>query len=124
MVLMPSSFRSSLLKKWLGSWLKWGRPERLRKNRDRHFAAMSAEVQHLEDRVLLSAPTVTSGSSNLAANATSVVIAGTNFDPIVANNSVTFNDGAAGTVTAATSTSLTVTFSTKPTAAGSLTAVV
>ncbi len=35
-----------------------------------------------------------------------------------------FNDGAIGTVTAATATSLTVTFATKPTSAGSLTAIV
>ena len=37
---------------------------------------------------------------------------------------MTFNDGAAGTVTSATATSLIVTFLTDPTAAGSLTAVV
>ena len=62
--------------------------------------------------------------ANLAANATTVTITGLAFDPIAANNTVVFNDGAAGTVTVATSTSLIVTFSTKPTTAGSLTAVV
>src|SRR5439155_256668 len=41
-----------------------------------------------------------------------------------ANNTVVFNDSAVGTVTAATATSLTVTFSAQPAATGSLTAVV
>lgn len=69
-------------------------------------------------------PVVTSSTSNLAADASTITIAGTAFSPTAANNSVSFNNGAVGTVTAATSTSLTVTFSTKPTIAGSLTAVV
>jgi hypothetical protein len=69
-------------------------------------------------------PVVTVNTSNLAANATTLTIAGSGFDPTPGNNSVTFNNGAAGTVTAATPTSLTVTFSTAPSAAGSLTAVV
>ncbi len=60
----------------------------------------------------------------MAANATTITINGFGFDPTAANNTVTFNDGAVGTVTTATATSLTVTFSTKPTTAGSLTAVV
>src|SRR6185436_11065567 len=51
-------------------------------------------------------------------------IAGFGFSTTAGNNTVVFNDGAVGTVTAATATSLTVTFSTKPTSAGSLTAVV
>jgi hypothetical protein len=60
----------------------------------------------------------------LAANATTVTIRGFGFDPTAAHNTVVFNNGAVGTVTAATGTSLTVTFSTKPTAVGSLTAIV
>ncbi len=69
-------------------------------------------------------PVVTASTSNLAASASSLTIAGFGFSPVLANNSVALNNGAAGTVTAATPTSLTVTFSTKPAAAGSLTAVV
>jgi len=67
---------------------------------------------------------VTSSTATLAASATTITIHGFGFDPTAANNRVTFNDGAVGTVTAATATTLTVTFSTRPTAAGSLTAVV
>src|SRR5205807_6046249 len=48
----------------------------------------------------------------LAANASSVTIIGIGFDTTASNNTVVFNDGAAGTVTAATATSLTVSFST------------
>ncbi len=69
-------------------------------------------------------PVVTSSTASLAANATTFTINGFGFDPTAANNTVVFNDGAVGTVTAATATSLTVTFSTEPTTAGSLTAVV
>ena len=73
---------------------------------------------------MLSGVTVTADTSNLLADAAAISISGSGFDPIVANNSVVFNDGAVGTVTAATSTSLTVEFSTDPTTAGNLTAVV
>src|SRR6185436_16040515 len=69
-------------------------------------------------------PVVTSSTSNLAASATTLTIAGFGFDTTAGNNTVVFNDGAVGTVTAATATSLTVTFSTKPTGVGSLTAIV
>ncbi len=69
-------------------------------------------------------PVVTSSTANLAANASQITINGFGFNPTAANNTVAFNDGAVGTVTAATATSLTVTFSTKPKTAGSLTAVV
>jgi sugar lactone lactonase YvrE len=69
-------------------------------------------------------PTVTSNSGSLAANAGSITIAGMGFDPVAGNNSVSFNDGAVGTVANATTTSLTVNFTTKPTTAGSLTAIV
>jgi hypothetical protein len=69
-------------------------------------------------------PAVTSSTSNLSAGATSLTIAGVGFDPTIANDSVVFNDGAVGTVTAATATSLSVSLSTDPATAGSLTAVV
>ncbi|MEI6235304.1 MAG: PKD domain-containing protein [Planctomycetota bacterium] len=69
-------------------------------------------------------PTVTLNTTNLAQNAPTVIITGTNFATIVANNSVVLNLGAAGTVTAATATQLTVQFTTQPTATGSLTVVV
>ncbi|WP_143393713.1 beta strand repeat-containing protein [Fimbriiglobus ruber] len=69
-------------------------------------------------------PVVTPRTADLAINATSIVIGGTGFDPDKANDSVTFSDGAAGTVTAATPTSLTIAFSTPPTGPGSLTVVV
>jgi hypothetical protein len=72
----------------------------------------------------VAAPSVTSSASNLALNAATLIIAGSGFDTIAANNTVTFNNGAAGTVTAATSTQLTVTFTSPPTSTGSLTAVV
>ena len=68
-------------------------------------------------------PTVTANTSNLAADSSTVVIAGTGFDSTAVNNRVVFNNGAVGTVTNATSTALTVTFSTRP-AAGNLTAIV
>ncbi|OWK43391.1 FG-GAP repeat domain-containing protein [Fimbriiglobus ruber] len=69
-------------------------------------------------------PVVTAGTAVLAANGTSLTIAGFGFDPTTANNAVTFNDGVVGSVTAATPTSLTVTLTTNPTKAGNLTAVV
>lgn len=57
-------------------------------------------------------------------DAATVEISGTGFSETPSENTVTFNLGAAGTVTASTTTSLTVTFDTQPTATGSLTAVV
>src|SRR6185437_8640786 len=69
-------------------------------------------------------PVVTSSTVNLAADATTMTINGFGFDTTPGNNTIVFNDGAAGTVSAATATSLTVTISTPPTAVGALTAVV
>jgi len=69
-------------------------------------------------------PTVTSNSTVMAISATTITIAGTGFDSVAANDTVLFNDGAVGAVTSATSTLLTVTFSTRPNATGALTAVV
>ncbi|NBS02760.1 MAG: hypothetical protein EBS72_11650, partial [Rhizobiales bacterium] len=68
------------------------------------------------------APTVTVNTNNLANNATTLIITGTGFDPIAANNTVSFSSGT-GTVTSATATQLTVTFNTAPTL-GTLGAVV
>jgi|GEM_PF-641641 len=67
-------------------------------------------------------PAITASTVSLALNASGVVITGTGFDPVVANNTVVFNDGAVGSITAASTTSLVVSFTTKPTALGSLTA--
>src|SRR5262249_33443552 len=52
------------------------------------------------------APVVTPSTASLPANAASVVINGFGFDPTAANNTVTFNDGAVGTVSSASATSL------------------
>jgi RHS repeat-associated protein len=55
-------------------------------------------------------PTITSFTPTEGPVGTSVTITGTNFDPVPANNTVTFN-GVTATVTAATATSLTTTVS-------------
>ena len=68
-------------------------------------------------------PTVTSNNANLAINATTLTIAGTGFDT-VGSNTVTFNNGAVGNVTSATTTLLTVNLTTPPSTIGSLTAIV
>ena len=67
---------------------------------------------------------VTPTTTNLALSANTVTITGAGFDTNTANDSVTFNDGAVGTVSSATATSLVVGFTTQPTALGALTAVV
>ena len=67
---------------------------------------------------------VTPNSDYLAINAPTLVIAGSGFSATANQNTVTFNLGAVGTVTSATTTELTITFSTQPTSTGSLTAVV
>src|SRR5262249_43907450 len=54
-------------------------------------------------------PVVTSSTANLAANATSMTIAGFGFDSTAGNNTVVFSGGATGSVTAATHTQLTIT---------------
>jgi preprotein translocase subunit YajC len=69
-------------------------------------------------------PVVASNSANLANGATTMTINGFGFDPIAANNTVVFNNGAVGTVTSATATSLSISFSTPPAISGALTAVV
>jgi hypothetical protein len=73
---------------------------------------------------IVGAPTVTMNTTNIAQNAPTIVIGGTNFSATPANNTVVFNLGAAGTVTGSTATQLTVTFTTPPSTTGPLTAVV
>ncbi len=73
--------------------------------------------------VTIVAPTVTLNTANLASNATTLTIAGTGFNTIAANNTVTLSSGT-GTVTNATPNQLTITFTTLPSASGSLTAII
>ena len=54
-------------------------------------------------------PVVTPSTASLAANATSLVINGFGFDPIAANDVVSFGGGVTGTVSTATANQLTVT---------------
>ena len=76
------------------------------------------------DVTLTVLPTVTLNTSNLTITTPTLTITGTGFDTTPANNIVSFNNGAIGTVTSATSTQLTIDFSTLPTSTGSLTAIV
>ena len=72
-----------------------------------------------------SAPTVNQNLASLPDTSTTITITGTNFDATTpGNNLVTFNLGVVGTVTASTTTQLTVTLSVPPTALGALTAVI
>src|SRR5205085_1351707 len=72
---------------------------------------------------IVAAPTVTPNTTNRAQNATTLIINGTGFDT-APENTVVVNLSAVATVTAATATQLTVTFTTTPTSLGDLTAVV
>lgn len=76
------------------------------------------------DVTLTALPTVNLNTSNLTITTPTLTITGTGFDTTPANNIVSFNNGAIGTVTSATSTQLTIDFSTLPTSTGSLTAIV
>ena len=69
-------------------------------------------------------PTVTSSTANLGINADTLIINGFGFSTTPGNNTVVLNNGADGTVTGATATQLIVTFGTKPTSLGNLTATV
>ena len=91
-------------------------------NPRRQSAYRKLNLEALEDRTLPSIGIVTPNTANLPINAISVTIGGAGFDPNKSNDAVIFNDGAFGAVTAATATSLTVTFSTMPASVGSLTA--
>jgi hypothetical protein len=72
----------------------------------------------------LGAPSLVTTGEDLLAGSASMTIYGAGFDPVAANNTVSFSGGAVGTVTAATAASLTISFSTPPTTLGALTAVV
>jgi hypothetical protein len=68
-------------------------------------------------------PVVTISTANLAITANTMTISGYGFSTVAANNRVVFNNGAIGTVTAATATTLTITFTTRPNRTGALTAI-
>jgi hypothetical protein len=61
------------------------------------------------EQVATVVPVVTANRTTLAVNATTLIIHGFGFSSTAANNTVTFNGGATGTVTQATPTALTVT---------------
>ena len=73
---------------------------------------------------ILGIPTVMPSAAGRAVSAPTLVITGTNFDPTASGNLVVLNLGAAGTVTSATATQVTVTLTAAPTSIGVLTAVV
>lgn len=70
-----------------------------------------------------SAPTVTVNTANIAYNAGSITITGTNFDPTPANNTWIFNEGVTGTTASVSGTTSAVVTITNATSNGSLTAV-
>jgi hypothetical protein len=72
----------------------------------------------------MTTPFISASTSFLPGTATTMTITGTGFDATAAHNSITFNDGVIGTITAATTTQLTVALSHSPTGLGNLTAVV
>ena len=67
---------------------------------------------------------VTANTSTIADTSTAVTINGSGFSTTPTSDSVTFNLGVTGSVTSATSSQLTVSLTSPPTATGSLTAVV
>ena len=69
-------------------------------------------------------PSVTLNNRILAPNSNTISIKGTGFSTTANKNTVTFSNGAVGTITAATATELTVTLTTQPTSTGALTAIV
>jgi len=75
-------------------------------------------------RVAKVIPVITSCTANASASSQTVIINGFGFSILPKDHTVTFNNGAVGTVTTASKTSITVSFKTKPVSAGSLTAVV
>lgn len=87
-----------------------------------HAQSSGAPVQVA---TVVEAPAVVSNVASLPINAATITIGGSGFNAASpAGNTVVFNNGAAGTVAAATATSLTVAFTTQPSVVGSLTAVV
>jgi hypothetical protein len=116
---------------WLSSMYKIiiSQPNALNKKNKRPHAIFSIEgaftiYQELETQPVATNSTVTFNDDVIEDNAETLIIAGTNFELYAFDNLVTFNLGATGFVTAATSTQLTVTFTTQPTSLGNLTAVV
>ncbi len=108
----------------LVSWLKGNRETRNEQDRRRRMrAGRRTPFESLEERDLF-AVVVNQNLANINPDVAAIVITGSGFDPIVSNNTVTFNNSAAGTVTSASPTQLTVQFTVQPDDAGSLTAVV
>ena len=79
----------------------------------------------VEVATIVAAPTVSLNAAYFPIDDSELIISGTGFDAgTPANNLVTFNHGAVGTVTAATSTQLTVSMDTQPNQTGNFTAFV
>ena len=79
----------------------------------------------VEVATIVAAPTVSLNAAYFPIDDSELIISGTGFDAVTpANNLVTFNHGAVGTVTAATSTQLTVSMDTQPNQTGNFTAFV
>jgi hypothetical protein len=104
-----TDFRSSRLAQWLLAWRKANGPRQLRKTACRPGTAVIAEILCLESRALLSGPTVTQSVASVAANATTLTIAGTGFDTTAAHNSVVVKDTVTGTSITVTPTTVTAT---------------
>ena len=79
----------------------------------------------IEVATIVAAPTVSLNAAYFPIDDSELIISGTGFDAVTpANNLVTFNHGAVGTVTAATTTQLTVSMDTQPNQTGNFTAFV
>lgn len=79
----------------------------------------------VEVATIVAAPTVSFNYAYFPIDDSELIIFGTGFDAVTpANNLVTFNHGAVGTVTAATTTQLTVSMDTQPNQTGNFTATV
>ena len=88
------------------------------------YTATSGELKGVAFTPIGTQPTVTANTADLTLATSTITIAGTNFSATSSNDTVTFTDGAVGTVSSATATSLVVGFTTEPTAAGTLSAIV
>ena len=104
------------------AWLMGNRQAKKERAR-RQSRIRSRAFERLEERDLF-AVVVDANTANINPDVAAIVITGSGFDPIVSNNTVTFNNSAVGTVVSASPTQLTVQFSTAPDDAGSLTAIV
>ncbi len=72
-------------------------------------------------QVATNVPVISSSTTTRNGSDSTLLIYGFGFDTTAANNTVTFNNGAVGTVTSASTTMLTVSYLTRP-RAGNLTA--